>query len=336
MDFIARERAFFEPLAPSFFELTTALALQYFAESRVDVAVIEVGLGGRLDSTNIFTPQLSIITNISLEHTDLLGDTLAAIAAEKAGIIKPGVPALIGEALPETRPVFEDAARKACSPLTFAGDQPEVLAAQAMPDGTMQYATRTYGRITGQLSGDCQARNANTILCALPLLRDTPLASAINRESVRRGFAEVCTLTGLEGRWQILRRCPTLICDTGHNAGGWAYLSRRLHRLAAEGELHIVFGMAADKDVSAVLALLPKQAHCYWTQASVRRALPAGELACLAAKAGLPAAVPYPSVPAAVKAALRSASPDATLFVGGSSFVVADLLSHEDCIKDNA
>ncbi|MBR1712929.1 MAG: bifunctional folylpolyglutamate synthase/dihydrofolate synthase [Alloprevotella sp.] len=336
VDFVARERDFFEPLAPSFFELTTALALQYFAESRVDAAVIEVGLGGRLDSTNIITPQLSLITNISLEHTDLLGDTLAAIAAEKAGIIKPGVPALIGEALPETRPVFEAVARKVCAPLTFAEEQPEVLDARTLPDGTMQYATRTYGTVCGQLSGDCQARNANTILRALPLLRNTPLAKAITPESVRRGFAEVCALTGLEGRWQILRRSPTLVCDTGHNAGGWAYLSRRLHHIAAEGELHIVFGMASDKDVATVLSLLPKQAHYYWAQASVRRALPADELARLATQAGLPAAATYASVPEAVRAALRAASPEATLFVGGSSFIVADLLSHEDCIKDNA
>lgn len=327
VDFVAQERDFFTQLSPSFFELTTALALLHFRESLVDVAVIEAGLGGRLDATNIVSPILSLITNISLDHTALLGDSLSAIAMEKAGIIKPATPCVVGEALPETRAVFTRAASEAGTEVIFAEDKPEVLAAQPITAGGMLYTTRSFGEIRGELSGVWQVRNANTVLTAVNLLRHTPLSRALSDEGVRRGFAEVGRLTGLEGRWQVLQQSPTLICDTGHNPGGWAYLGEQLGTMAREGDLHVVLGMAADKDVESVLEKLPRQATYYWTQASVRRAMPASQLRSLGDRLGLRAAGTYPDVPSAVRAALTAAPPSGTLFVGGSSFVVADLLT---------
>lgn len=326
--FVETHRPFFEPLHPSFFELTTALAFRYFADAGVDVAVVEVGLGGRLDCTNILTPLLSVVTNISLDHTDLLGDTLAAIAAEKAGIFKPGVPAVVGEALPETRPVFEQTAKRTGTPLTFAQDVPEVLSSSLTPRGTRRYTTRSFGTLEGELAGDCQEKNANTLLAALGLLRRTTLGAPITEDDVHRGFAHVSELTGLMGRWQTLRRAPRVVCDTGHNVGGWQYLGRQLSQIPAD-MLHVVFGMAADKDVDAVLALLPPHAHFYWTQAGVRRALPAAQLAQRAATRALQGTA-YPDVATAYRAARAAARPSDTIFVGGSSFVVADLLALPD------
>lgn len=325
VSFVETHRSFFEPLHPSFFELTTALAFRYFADAGVDVAVVEVGLGGRLDCTNILTPLLSIVTNISLDHTDLLGHTLTAIAAEKAGIFKPGVPAVVGEALPETRPVFEQTASRTGTPLVFAQDEPQVLASSLTPRGTRLYETRSCGVLEGELAGDCQEQNANTLLLAISLLQKTSLGAAITPSDVRRGFAHVTETTGLMGRWQTLRREPRVVCDTGHNAGGWQYLGRQLREIPAE-TLHVVFGMAADKDIDAVLALLPPHARFYWTQASVRRALPAEELAQRAAAHGLKGTT-FANVATAYRAAQAAAQPSDTIFVGGSSFVVADLLA---------
>lgn len=323
-DFIARHRPFFEPLHPSFFELTTAMALNYFAESHVDVAVIEVGLGGRLDCTNIITPVLSLITNISLDHTQLLGDTLAKIALEKAGVMKPGIPTVIGEALPETRPVFEAAARRyGVSRLIFAEDHAEVTATAHEGD-TLQYTTRHWGTVEGQLTGDCQPHNANTVLTALNLLAPH---FGLTAEEVREGFRHVCDLTGLMGRWQVLSQRPTVVCDTGHNVGGWQYLSRRLtEETKRHACVRIVFGMVSDKDISAVMAMLPHEARYYWTQAGVKRALPATELARIAARDRLEGSA-FPTVIEAYRQALAEAGPDDLIYVGGSSFIVADLLT---------
>ena len=228
IDFVEENRAFFEPLHPSFFELTTAMALKYFAEQKVDYAVIEVGLGGRLDCTNIITPILSIITNISFDHTQFLGNTLAEIAGEKAGIIKPGVPVVIGEYLPETRPVFENKAKAENAPMLFAQDfDAEHLENCETCDVDME------------LMGSYQERNKKTILTALHILRQK---LAISDEAIREGFAHVCELTGLRGRWEKLNDAPLTICDTGHNLAGWNYLAPQINSVKAEtkiGRAHV-------------------------------------------------------------------------------------------------
>lgn len=311
--FVEEERGFFEPLHPSFFELTTAMAFRYFAEEKVDVAVIEVGLGGRLDCTNVIRPDLSIITNISMDHVQFLGDTLEKIAGEKAGIIKPGVPVVIGETTPETRPVFLKKAREEGAPIYFAEEEVQEL-----------HSDWDY-----ELKGAYQVKNRRTLLAALPLLRGA--GYRIREEDVRAGFARVVELTGLMGRWQQLQEHPALVCDTGHNVGGIAYIAGQLRQQACR-QLHIVIGMVNDKDIRGVLALLPREAVYYFTQASVKRALPAAELARLAAEAGLKGDC-FPDVPSAVRAAQKKSLPEDFIFVGGSTFIVADLLANRDALN---
>ncbi len=322
IDFVEQERSFFEPLYPSFFELTTALAFEWFAEMSVDVAVIEVGLGGRLDCTNIITPEVSIITNISLDHTDLLGHSLKEIAKEKAGIIKKGVPVVIGEAVSETRPVFEKTAAEMGAPLYFAEEEKPIISNAMTEDSLMRYETRDFGVLLSELVGDCQQKNAATILTALKHL-SLPVA----QKDVAAGFRHVTSMTGLMGRWQTLQTSPCVVCDTGHNVGGWQYLSQRLERIAdsPETDLHIVFGMVGDKDISGVLSMLPHRAQYYFCQASVKRALPAAEMQKRATQFGLRGEA-FDSVSEAYQAALAEAHDTSFVFVGGSSFVVADLL----------
>lgn len=315
IDFVEENRAFFEPLHPSFFELTTAMALKYFAEQKVDYAVIEVGLGGRLDCTNIITPILSIITNISFDHTQFLGNTLAEIAGEKAGIIKPGVPVVIGEYLPETRTVFEKKAKSENAPILFAQDfDADHLESSETCDVDME------------LKGSYQERNKKTILTALHILRQK---LAISDEAICEGFAHVCELTGLRGRWEKLNDTPLTICDTGHNLAGWNYLAPQINSVKAETK-HIVFGMVDDKDVVHVLQLLKEKLEnrvkYYWTQPSTKRAIPVEKLSELALKLGLHGET-YHSVKEAYSAALKNAEKGDFVFVGGSSYVVADLLS---------
>lgn len=308
IDFVEKERAFFEPLYPSFFELATALAFQYFKEQEVDIAVIEVGLGGRLDCTNIITPILSVITNISLEHTQFLGDTLEKIAREKAGIIKHGVPVVIGETGGDNsvHQVFLDKAQAMDAPITFADEEPPYPA-----------------DLEVELKGLCQKKNTQTIWCAVQQLsidnRPLPI------EAIRHGFAHVCELTGLMGRWQKIQDSPTVICDTGHNPGGLQYTAKQLKDIGFP--LRIVIGMVSDKDVRGSLSFFPKDATYYFTQASVKRALPAPEFAGLGRELGL-SGTTYPTVSEAYEAALRDASPSDFIFVGGSSFIVADLLTY--------
>lgn len=328
VDFVDKEKDFFEPLHPSFFELTTALAFSYFAEEDVDIAVIEVGLGGRLDCTNIITPLLSIVTNISFDHTQFLGNTLSQIATEKAGIFKKNVPALVGETVPETRTVFEKVAQAVGAPITFAENQPEVISSAVNERGQRIYETRNFGNIAGQLSGECQQYNTNTLLAAIQLLREKYPDLPIKLEHVLKGFSEVCQLTELMGRWQVLKSHPTIICDTGHNAGGWMYLGSQLRKWAPSS-LHVVFGMAGDKDLSSVLSQLPPKAHYYWCRASVRRAADEKELAHKAAEYGL-VGTTYSSVEKAYQAARSTAKETDLIFVGGSTFVVADLLASLD------
>lgn len=322
IDFVERHRAFFEPLHPSFFELTTAMAFHYFAEQQVDVAVVEVGLGGRMDCTNIIHPDLCVITNISFDHVQFLGHTLAQIAGEKAGIIKEGVPVVIGETTPETRPVFEERARALQAPIHFAEDEQLLHRVTTTADGRRCYQTADYADLEGELGGLCQLKNTNTLLSALRCLQE--VGYRFTENDVRQGFAHVCERTGLMGRWQQLGSRPTLVCDTGHNVGGIQYIVEQLRQQTYD-QLHLVIGMVNDKDVSGVLALLPPEGRYYFTRASVQRALPAEDLKALAAKAGLQGEA-YPDVATAVAAARQAAQPTDFIFVGGSSFIVADFL----------
>ncbi len=312
--FVEEERAFFEPLSPSFFELTTAMAFKYFADEKVDVAVVEVGLGGRLDCTNIIHPDLCIITNISLDHTQFLGHTLAQIAGEKAGIIKPGIPVVIGETTPETRPVFCQKAQEEGAPIHWAEEEGH---------------ENDYPGLSFELKGLYQEKNRRTLLTALPILKK--IGYRLTENDIRQGFAHVVELTGLMGRWQKLQDSPTLICDTGHNTGGIAYIAQQLRAQPCH-HLHIVLGMVNDKDIRGVLALLPHEADYYFTQACVKRALPADELARLGTEAGLKGEA-FANVPAAVRAAQKRSLPEDFIFVGGSTFVVADLLSNRNALN---
>lgn len=329
IDFVEKERSFFEPLHPSFFELTTALAFKYFAEQHVDVAVIEVGLGGRLDCTNIISPILSVITNISFDHTQFLGNTLAQIASEKAGIIKHKVPVIIGECNAETRPVFEHKAHEVEAPILFAEDNKEVLSSEFSDlygHKLRHYTTRSFGDIYGELTGECQIKNANTILCALHSLSKI---FSVTHEDITYAFEHVCEMTGLRGRWQILQEHPTIICDTGHNTGGWQYLAHQLAQIATSGnKLHIVFGMASDKDIERVMSTLPHEACYYWTKASVKRATSEQTIANIATKYDLHGKT-YSNVAEAYEAAINNASTNDYIYVGGSSFIVADLLRYK-------
>ena len=327
VDFVEKERGFFEPLHPSFFELTTALAFLYFAEQKVDIAVVEVGLGGRLDCTNIITPLLCIITNISYDHTQFLGNTLAKIAGEKAGIIKPGVPVVIGESIAETRQVFESKAKEMLAPIVFAEDNPEVLQSHLCPAGGRDYTTRSFGQIHGELGGDYQDKNANTILTAVRLINYSKLLPAISLSALKSGFGQVCESTGLLGRWQKIHDKPLAVCDTGHNPGGWQYLSQQIKAQKAK-EKRIVFGMVDDKDIDTVMGMLPKDAVYYWTQPTSKRAFPVEKVAQTAAAHQLKGLI-IGDVDAAYRQALKDASPEDFVFVGGSSYVVADLLSKE-------
>ncbi|MGL6178399.1 MAG: bifunctional folylpolyglutamate synthase/dihydrofolate synthase [Tannerellaceae bacterium] len=324
VSFVNEHKAKFEEVQPSFFELTMMLAFTYFAAQKVDVAIIEVGLGGRLDSTNIINPDLSIITNISFDHIQFLGDTLEKIAAEKAGIIKPRTPIVIGETTPETQKIFEEKAAKEKAPIIFAEKDHILLDSKINADGSWSYYTSLYGTIKGQLGGLAQEKNTRTILSAIRVLQD--LDYHITTEDVVAGFEHVIELTELKGRWQQLQCNPTVVCDTGHNIGGIQYIIQQLKQQTYK-QLRIVIGMVNDKDISGVLALLPQDATYYFTKATIKRAMDEHEIQELGSKNGL-VGTSYPSVDIAYQQALKDADPDDLIFVGGSSFIVADLLSY--------
>ncbi len=310
VDFVEKYREQIEPIMPSFFELTMEMAFLYFAEQKVDVAVIEVGLGGRLDSTNIISPDLCVITNIGLDHTQYLGNTLPQIAAEKAGIIKPKTPVIIGEADDEeVRQVFIQKAKKENAPIVFA-------------DERTAENERQFPNVHSQLKGLVQSRNTNTVLTAVTELRKT--GYAIPQEAVYSGFENVVEITGLMGRWQILQEKPKTVCDTAHNAHGIRYIAEQLKQ-EKYGNLHIVFGMANDKDIAPVLALLPQNATYYFTKASVERSLNEVALAQQAAAHGLHGET-FATVAQAIAQAQKEADENDFIFIGGSSFVVADAL----------
>lgn len=321
--FVKDDRKFFEPLHPSFFELTTALAFKYFDEQKVDIAIIEVGLGGRLDCTNIISPILSIITNISFDHTQFLGDTLAKIAAEKAGIIKKGVHVIIGEANEETRLVFQSKANEVNSDIVFAEDNAIVTSSSPIVDGGRRYNLSNNSTLVGELSGDYQERNMNTILCACNILKQMNIIK--NDDIIAKGLTNICKNTGLLGRWQTIQNNPTVVCDTGHNVGGWNYLAPQIKRQQCN-QLRIVFGMVDDKDINSVMYLLPKNAIYYWTQAESKRAIKAERVAEIAIKHDLRGEI-FDNVEVAYTKALQDSNKDDFVFVGGSSYIVADLLT---------
>ena len=324
VDFVEHERNFFEPLHPSFFELTTAMAFKYFAEQKVDIAVIEVGLGGRLDCTNIISPVLSVITNISLDHTQFLGSTLAAIAGEKAGIIKPQTPVVIGEYTDETRPVFEKVASANKAPRIFAQDSLEVLSSEPLDEGGRKYVTKSFGEFRGELGGDCQVQNTNTILTAVKVLLELGIIK--DKSAVTPALADLCEQTGLMGRWQKMGDSPRVICDTGHNPDAWKYISRQLAATKCR-RMRIVFGMVDDKDFHTVMGMLPKDADYYFTRAESHRAVDEHIIMQTGAELGLRGSC-YPTVRAAAEAAIKDSAPDDFVYIGGSSYVVADYLTY--------
>ena len=327
VDFVENERQFFEPLHPSFFELTTALAFKYFQDMNVDIAVIEVGLGGRLDCTNIITPIMSIITNIGFDHMQFLGNTLPQIAKEKAGIIKPNIPVIVGEDLPETRPVFIEKAHENNAPIIFAQDNPEVINTKMLNSG-IEYQTKHFGTITGELSGIYQKKNTNTILTAIKVLIDSKsvqLNIANINHILNNALGNVTGMTGLMGRWQKIQDNPTIVCDTGHNVDGWRYLSEQIKKIKCH-KLHIVLGFVNDKDVENIISLVPQNAQYYFTKPSNKRALQESTLMNIAKRHGLSGDF-YQSVSMAVQSAKHHAKVDDFIFIGGSSYVVADFLS---------
>jgi dihydrofolate synthase/folylpolyglutamate synthase len=318
IDFVARFREKHLQAAPSFFELTTVMAFEHFARECVDIAVIEVGLGGRLDSTNIITPEISVITNISKDHVALLGDTLPKIAAEKAGIIKSSIPVVIGEAgADDVKQVFVDKANAENAPIIFAEEQN----CFSSIENNEIYHDTPFGTVKAALTGDCQSKNMATVITTLLQLRK--LGWKISDENVQQGLSQVVTLTGLMGRWMTVSDSPKVICDTGHNEGGWQYLAPHLATIAPN--LVMVIGFVNDKDIDHILALMPRNARYILVQASVSRALPSNELMKRAQLVGLQG-VSAASVEEGYKKALEIASKGDTIFVGGSTFVVADLL----------
>lgn len=306
-------------LTPSFFELTSTLAFDYFARERVDVAIIETGLGGRLDSTNIISPALSIITNISLDHTNLLGATRPEIAREKAGIIKPDTPVLIGEWDIETGPVFIEAAERAAAEFDF------VRPVEAVVEPTRNFYPNTpFGPVSGELRGQCQVRNAATVFDAVEWLRR--LDFVIPDAAVADGMANVTGLTHLFGRWTQIGTSPLTIADTGHNCGGWEYIVRELERQPSP-VLDLVIGFVADKDTAPIfekLRPLRQRLRLWFATPSTPRGMDAHTLAAQAAEAGFEGTV-IPSATAALAEARTAAGPNGFVLIAGSNFLIADL-----------
>ena len=315
-------------LDPSFFELTTILAFKYFEERKVDFAVVEVGLGGRLDSTNIVTPILSIITSISLDHTEFLGNTIASIASEKAGIIKPNVPVVVGKVDDSARQVIAQKARLNGSKALFVSDIYNNVSFENK-DGYLTVETAEFGNIECQLIGDYQRQNIITALAAIGELRRGGVI--IDNDSVKDGFKNVCCLTAFRGRWTTLAQSPLVVCDSAHNIDGITYAVKQLSAMPCD-ILHIVVGFMADKDLARILKLLPKQATYYFTQASTPRALKAHKLKEMAAEVGLNGSS-FCRIKDAYAAALDSAKTTDVVYVGGSMYVLAELFEFIDKTK---
>ncbi len=322
VDFVNRMKPVLEKIQPSFFEATVAMAFDYFVQQKVDIAVIEVGLGGRLDSTNVITPEVSLITNISWDHMDLLGDTLQKIASEKAGIIKSKIPVVISEHQSEVENVFIEKAAGEKSPIVFAPDQYGIKAL-----GSGHYRVSNFGAGLNEeeyqleLGGDYQEKNLAGVLAVIDELRNRGFS--ISQKSISEGLQKTIQLTGLKGRWQKLNDKPLIICDTGHNEAGIKEVLRQIGDQKYD-RLHIVWGAVKDKDVSKMLSLLPKSASYYFCQAKIPRAMPVSELKDKAKEFGLMGEM-IEDVNQAIVTAKKNASADDMIFIGGSTFVVAEI-----------
>ena len=328
IDFVAEHKPDFEEIKPSFFEMTVAMAFDVFARERVDIAVIEVGLGGRLDSTNVITPLVSVITNIGWDHTNMLGNTLQLIAGEKAGIIKPHIPVIIGEYQPEVDQIFVDKAKEQESPISFASRQWEVEEKDEPGMESLEITvTRKDSRpktldLQLDLSGTYQLKNVKAVLSTVEELRKQ--GYTISDEHVQTALHQVKKITGLHGRWEILSHNPLVICDTGHNPEGITEVLKNIESINHD-HLHFVMGVVNDKDISKILAMLPKEATYYFCKPDIPRGLDAENLKQQAAGFGLNG-VAYPSVKAALKEARSVAVLNDLVFVGGSTFVVAEII----------
>ncbi len=324
VNFVEKYKDDFEPIMPSFFELSMEMAFLYFAEQSVDVAIIEVGLGGRLDSTNIITPELCVITNIGHDHEKFLGNTLPEIASEKAGIIKHATPVIIGEVDDDAvKNVFIEKANKEDAPIFFAETFFDYFQAERKNNKWI-YDTKEYPNLKGSLGGFAQKKNARTVLTAISQLKE--IGFAIPDNAVYEGFENVVSLTGLNGRWQTVQNSPKIVCDTGHNSHGIKYIVEQLQN-ETYNKLHMVFGMVDDKDIESVLTLLPTNATYYFTKPSIERGLSELKLADLAKKHNLQGKT-FENVPKAIEAAKENADENDFIFIGGSSFVVADTLQY--------
>jgi len=316
-----------QKIEPSFFELTVAMAFDYFANEKVDIAIVEVGLGGRLDSTNIITPEISIITNIGMDHTALLGDSLEAIAKEKAGIIKNKIPVVIGTTQNETLQVFTEKADEQQAPLFFADSEYSVRYAMNDFEGNQLLAVdnngkQIYRQLKLDLKGAYQQKNLPAVLKTLELLKIS--GWDISAKNIETGLAEVSKLTGLLGRWQVLGANPRTVCDTAHNADGLTEIVKQMEQTPYK-KLHVVFGMVNDKEPEKILKLLPQNAAYYFTKANIPRALDENVLAKYAAEFGLKGQA-FSDVNDAYNEAKKSAGKDDFIFVGGSTFIVAEIL----------
>ncbi|RZJ91339.1 MAG: bifunctional folylpolyglutamate synthase/dihydrofolate synthase [Chryseobacterium sp.] len=327
ISFVKNQEKLIDEVEPSFFEVTVAMAFDHFAKHQVDIAIIEVGLGGRLDSTNIIQPELSVITNISMDHTNMLGNTLEEIAGEKAGIIKKNTPVVIGEIQAKSAPVFIAKAKEMNAPILFAD---AILTAQNFKIRNAKLSLAVYQddqikyeNLICDLTGTYQHKNILTVLQSIAVLNTTKTFQVSN-DSIYAGLKQVKKLTGLQGRWQTLSKNPLVICDTGHNEAGIAEVIKNIAQTPFE-KLHIVFGMVKDKDISKVLSMMPKNATYYFCKPDLERALDANELKNQA-KAFKLYGKSYPSVVDAKENAMKSAKENDLIFIGGSTFVVAEAI----------
>jgi len=324
IDFVQKMKTISEEIQPSFFELTFVMALEYFATEKVEVAIIETGLGGRLDSTNVITPLLSVITNISYDHKEILGDTLEKIAFEKAGIIKPTIPAVIGETVPETKPVFLNKAKETNSPLFFAEKKYRVISSKYYANHLdltiVNNETNERNNYHLDLNGIYQEKNILSVITSLELLKKE---FSLKEEKIKSALSQVKKLTGLCGRWEVIQEKPLVVMDVAHNEDGIKQLIRQIHQMKFN-ELHIVFGMVKDKEIEKVLEQFPKNARYYFTKAQNPRALPEEELQEKAKEYQLTGDT-FPEVNMAVKSALANASEEDLIVVCGSVFVIAEV-----------
>ena len=324
IDFVDKTKIFSEEIEPSFFELTFVMALEYFVQQNVDIAIIETGLGGRLDSTNVITPEISVITNIGFDHMDILGDTIEKIAIEKAGIIKPQVPVVIGESIPETKNIFQNRASDLSAPIFFAEEKFEIV---AVKPGEEKLCVEAFDKNKNcnsyydlDLTGLYQAKNLLSVLAATEILKSN---FSLDEKNIHVALSNVKKLNGLHGRWEVVHTKPKVVLDVAHNVDGIQQLVDQIN-ISTYKNLHIVFGMVKDKEIDKVLKLLPGQAIYYFTKAQIPRALPEGELYERAIKFNLQGSV-FDEVNKALRAAVDNASGDDMIIVCGSVFVVGEV-----------